>query len=44
MDYYNAVNGYTGCISVVSSGFTPNKLGLNSVIFILSIGGMSAAS
>jgi hypothetical protein len=42
-DYYGAVDRYIGYISVVNSGFIPNKLGLNLIIFILSIGGVSAA-
>jgi hypothetical protein len=44
LDYYSTVNGYTGCIFIASLGFVPDKLGLNLVIFILSVGGMSAAS
>jgi hypothetical protein len=43
-NYYNAVNGYTEYISIVSLGFTLNELGLNLVVFVLSMGGVSAAS
>jgi hypothetical protein len=43
LNYYGVVDGYIGYISVASLGFTPNKLGLNLVIFILSVGGVSAA-
>jgi hypothetical protein len=44
LDHCSAVVGYTGCISIASLGFAPNKLGLNSVIFISSVGSVSAAS
>jgi hypothetical protein len=44
LNYYNAVNGYIKYISAASSGFVPNKLGPNLVIFISSVGGVSAAS
>ena len=43
LNYYSAVNGYMGYISAASLGFVSNKLGPNSVVFILSIGGVSAA-
>jgi hypothetical protein len=43
LDCCNIVNGYTGCISVASLRFVPNKLSLNLVIFVLSVGGMLAA-
>jgi hypothetical protein len=42
-NHYNAVVRYIGYIFIASSGFASNKPGLNSVIFILSIGGVSAA-
>jgi hypothetical protein len=44
LDYYNAVNGYIGYISAAGLGFVPNKLGLNLVVFVLSVGGVSATS
>jgi hypothetical protein len=43
LDHCNAVNGYIGCISAAGSGFVPNKLGPNLVIFVLSMGGVLAA-
>jgi hypothetical protein len=43
-DYYGAVDGYMEYISVAGLGFIPNELGPNLVVFVLSIGGMSAAS
>jgi hypothetical protein len=33
-----------GCIFIVGLGFAPNEPGLNSVIFVLFIGSVSAAS
>ena len=44
LDYYSVVDRYIGYISVASLGFTPKKLGPDLIIFILSVGGMSAAS
>jgi hypothetical protein len=44
LDYCNAVDRYIGYISIANLGFTFNKLGLNSVIFILSMGGILIAS
>ena len=44
LDYYSVVNRFAGWISVTSLGFTPVKLNLNLVIFILSIGGVLTAS
>jgi hypothetical protein len=44
LNYYNTVDGYIKYISVAGLGFIPNKLDPNLVIFILSIGGVSAAS
>jgi hypothetical protein len=43
LNCYSAVDGYTGCISTAGLGFVPNKLGLNLVIFISFMGGVSAA-
>jgi hypothetical protein len=44
LDYYSTVDGYIKYISVAGLGFIPDKLSLNSVIFVSSIGGVSAAS
>jgi hypothetical protein len=44
LNHYSAVNRYIGCISIADLGFTPDKPGLNSVVFVLSINGMSVAS
>jgi hypothetical protein len=44
LDYYSAVNRYIRYISIASLGFAPNEPGLNLVIFVLFIGGISAAS
>jgi hypothetical protein len=44
LNYYSTVDRYTEYISIASLGFIPNKLSLNSVIFILFIGGILAAS
>jgi hypothetical protein len=44
LDYYNAVDGYMGYIFAAGLRFTPKEPGPNSVIFVLSMGGVSAAS
>ena len=44
LNYYSTVNGFTGWISITNLGFIPIKPGLDLVIFILSIGGVLAAS
>ena len=44
LNHYSAVDGFIGWISVASLGFIPIKLGLDLIIFILSIGGILAAS
>jgi hypothetical protein len=44
LNHCSAVNGYIKYISAAGLGFIPNKPGLNSVIFVLSVGGVSAAS
>jgi hypothetical protein len=43
LDHYSAVDGYIKCISVTGLGFAPNELNPNLIIFILSMGGVSAA-
>ena len=44
LDRCGAVDGFTGWISVTGSGFAPVKPGPDLVIFILSVGGVLAAS
>jgi hypothetical protein len=44
LDHCDAVDGYIKYISVAGLGFAPNKPGLNLVIFVLSVGSVSAAS
>jgi hypothetical protein len=44
LDCYSAVDRYIGYISVASLGFIPNELGLDLVIFILSVDGVLIAS
>jgi hypothetical protein len=43
-DCCSAVDGYTGCIFTAGLGFTPNKPGPNSVIFVSSVDSILAAS
>jgi hypothetical protein len=43
LNYYSAVDGYIKYISITGLGFVPNKPGLNLIIFVLSVGGMSVA-
>ena len=43
LNYYSTVDRFTKWISTVSLKFVPVKLGLDLVIFILSISGMLAA-
>ena len=44
LNHCSAVDGFIGWISIASLGFVPVKLSLDSVIFILAIGGVLVAS
>ena len=43
LDYYNIVDGFIKQISIASLRFIPIELGLDLVIFILSMGGVLVA-